>query len=73
MKKSILKLGKALDKKEQKEVNGGSLTSFCQYTCSGTTARLASGSSTYCLLNYPAIIRDSPMCGGGGGGIDIWA
>jgi len=74
MKKSILNLGRTLDKEAQKNVNGGNLRSFCRYTCNGTTARLVSGSSTYCLLNFPAIIYNAPMCGGNDDGPgDVWA
>jgi len=73
MKKQILNLGKALDKAEQKEINGGDLRPICSYYCSGTTAKLSTR-TTYCLLNYPAIIYDSPMCGGNDEGPgEVWA
>lgn len=79
MKKSILNLGKALNKSEQKETNGGvrprGTSNSCSYTCSGTTATLsvASRSNNYCILNFAYSIRDAVICGGGGEGGEIFA
>ncbi len=70
MKKSILNLGKTLNKTEQQSINGGRLNPFdqCRYRCNGRNLVLVAGSSTYCLLNFPAIIPNSPSCGGSGDG-----
>ncbi|MFY7671147.1 hypothetical protein ACOSP6_08645 [Tenacibaculum sp. MEBiC06402] len=88
MKKSILNLGRALEKGEQKKVKGGNPLSLeCQYQCDGTNYELVPGQGSDCYLNYPAIITNHPSCGGSGGstgtggggirptggGIEIWA
>ena len=78
MKKSILNLGKALGKKQLKEINGGSFFhrrtssgTWCKYTCSGRRASLA-GQSQTCILELPYFVYNHSACGssGGGGPID---
>ncbi|CAL2089729.1 hypothetical protein [Tenacibaculum sp. 190524A02b] len=68
MKKSILKLGEALDKKEQKEISGGGKpsTRHCRYYCNGTTQTLAPGQGPDCYLYLPYLITNSLKCGGAG-------
>jgi hypothetical protein len=61
MKKSILNLGKALQKKEQQQINGGFGSSNCfsittSYECVrafGCNWYGCSGSGSYCGPNYP--------------------
>lgn len=88
MKKTILNLGKTLQKNDQKKINGGNpLLSECIYECNGTNYELAPGQGSDCYLNYPALITNHPSCGGNGGstgsggggirptggGIEVWA
>ncbi|WP_109438934.1 MULTISPECIES: hypothetical protein [Aquimarina] len=71
-----------ISKKEQKTISGGGSRGNCypffhlgpcrlDCNCPGTTASQPSGASQFCLLNYPAIIRNATQCGGSGGGIEI--
>ncbi|WP_075343763.1 hypothetical protein [Tenacibaculum agarivorans] len=73
MKKSIVNIGKTLDKKEQQKINGGELLNFCRYRCNGRNYVLVGGQGNYCYLNFPAIIPNHPNCGGSGGGTPIYA
>lgn len=76
MKKSILKLGKVLEKLEQKEVNGGNVpkSKRCRYYCSGTTQILVGGQGPECYLYFPYSISNSHRCGGKGNeGSGEWA
>jgi hypothetical protein len=55
MKKSILNLGKALQRKEQKQINGGTNTNCLsidnEFECNNT--RTCQWSGCYCAPNYP--------------------
>lgn len=75
MKKSILKLGKILEKKQLKEINGGnffhrrtSSGTWCKYSCSGSRASLDGGQSQSCYLELPYSVYNHSICGGIGGG-----
>lgn len=87
MKKTILNLGKTLQKNDQKKINGGNPLLQCAYECNGTNYELVAGQGSECYLNYPALITNHPSCGGNGGstgsggggirptggGIEVWA
>ncbi len=74
MKKSILNLGQAISKETQRNIKGGNLSNLCTYECRGKTAVQPSGSSEFCLINFPIAIFNSPMCGGGDeGDHEVWA
>ena len=75
-----------INKKDQSTIKGGGSRGPCypffhlgrcrfDCNCPGTTASQPTGASAQCLLTYPAIIRNAPLCGGsgGGGGDDIYA
>ncbi len=75
MKKQILNLGKALEKKQLQEIKGGSFFhrrtgsgTWCRYTCSGRRAGLDGGQSQSCYLELPYFVYNHPVCGSGGGG-----
>lgn len=80
MKKTILNLGKALNKKQLVEIKGGNFFHrrtrisriWCKYTCIGNTRRadLDSGQSQSCYLELPYFVNNHSICGGSGGGTD---
>ena len=79
MKKQILNLGKALNKKQLKEIKGGTFfhrrtpysNIWCKYSCSGTRASLDGGQPQACYLELPYFVSGHFVCGGDdGGGID---
>jgi len=84
--KTLLNLNgvEKISKKDQISIKAGGARGSCfpffhmgrcrfNCNCPGTTASQPSGASQQCLLNYPAIIRNAPQCGGSGGGDDIYA
>ena len=81
MKKTILNLGKALDKKQLKEIKGGNFfhrrtpnsNIWCKYSCTGggSNARLDGGQAIACSLELPYLVSNHFICGGNDdGGID---
>ena len=85
MKKHILNLGKALNKKQLKEVKGGTFFhrrtgsgTWCKYSCTlmigSGRASLDGGQSQSCYLELPYFVYNHPVCrpsnGGGDGPID---
>ncbi len=75
MKKTILNLGHLLNKKQLKEIKGGSFFhrrtdsgTWCKYSCSGRRASLDGGQSQRCYIELPYFVYNHSACGSSGGG-----
>ncbi len=72
MKKTILKIGKALNKTEQKSINGGGRPGgVCRYRCEGVQA-FAIDEEACLSQDKPCYINQAIQCGGNGNGATGW-